>query len=62
MQPGFFLEGKEGDWRSLTEWVEGSPERSVWTGIKIKGRQVLPVTVYRCEQCGFLESYAGPPV
>ena len=62
MQPGFFLQRKEGDYPSLTEWVEGAPERSIWTVLKTKGRQLLPVTVYRCERCGFLESYAAPPV
>ena len=62
MQPGFFLQRKKGDYPSLTEWVEGAPERSIWTGLKTKGRQLLPVTVYRCERCGFLESYAAPPV
>ena len=60
MEPGFFLEYKDGDRRGLTQWVSGPAEKSLWMGIKIKGRQVLPVTVFRCERCGFLESYAVP--
>jgi hypothetical protein len=60
MHRGYFLDSKHGDRRGLTEWVEGVPVRSFWMGLKIKGRQVLPVTVYRCERCGFLESYAAP--
>jgi predicted nucleic-acid-binding Zn-ribbon protein len=60
MQPGYFLDSKHGERRGATEWVEGVPVRSFWMGLKIKGRQVLPVTVYRCERCGFLESYAAP--
>jgi hypothetical protein len=59
MHPGFYLDSKH-DWRGQTEWVEGAPQRSFWMGIKLKGRQVLPVVAYRCERCGFLESYAAP--
>jgi hypothetical protein len=60
MHPGFFLDSKHGDRRGTTDWIEGAPERSLWMGVKLKGRQRLPVTVYRCERCGFLESYALP--
>ena len=60
MHPGYLLE--HGDRRGPTEWVAGLPEKSFWTGLRIKGRQVLPVTVFRCERCGFLESYAAPQV
>jgi hypothetical protein len=60
MHAGFFLDSKHGERRGLTEWVAGAPEKSFWMGLKIKGRQVLPVTVFRCERCGFLESYALP--
>jgi hypothetical protein len=41
-------------------WVEGAPQRSFWSGIKTKDRVVLPVTTFRCERCGYLESYAQP--
>jgi hypothetical protein len=57
MQLGFCLDSKH-ERRGLTEWVSGPPEKSFWMGLKIKGRQVIPVTVFRCERCGFLESYA----
>jgi hypothetical protein len=60
MLPGYLLDGRHADRRHATEWVAGAPEKSFWMGLKIKGRQVLPVTVFRCERCGFLESYAAP--
>lgn len=60
MRPGYFLDGRNADRRHTTEWVAGVPEKSFWMGLKIKGRQILPVTVYRCERCGYLESYAAP--
>jgi hypothetical protein len=59
MHPGFFLDTPYGTY-ATTDWIEGPPERSIWLGLKLKGRQRLPVTVYRCERCGFLESYALP--
>jgi ribosomal protein L37E len=40
-------------------WVEGKPERSFWTGLKLHGRAQYPIATYRCSRCGFLESYAG---
>ena len=44
--------------KSLSQWVEGKPERSLWTGLKTKGLEMLPVTSFRCARCGFLETYA----
>ena len=41
------------------EWMEGAPTASKWgTGIKTKGRTVIPITSFRCERCGYLENYA----
>jgi hypothetical protein len=31
---------------------------SIWTGMKMRGRERHPVITYRCAGCGFLESYA----
>ena len=61
MTPGFILENGDHNARSVSQWVEGNPEKSFWTGLKIKNRRVIPVTTWRCERCGFLESYAAPP-
>ena len=41
-------------------WVEGPPTSSFWTGLRMRGRERLPVTTMRCIKCGFLESYAEP--
>ena len=60
MQRGFLLERGHQDRRAGTQWVEGTPERSFWSGLRIKNRLVLPVTTYRCESCGYLASYARP--
>jgi hypothetical protein len=39
-------------------WVEGTPQVSFWSGLKVRGKERLPITTYRCPACGYLESYA----
>jgi len=38
-------------------WVQGAPKKNFWTGIKIED-PIYVAKTYRCETCGFLESYA----
>jgi hypothetical protein len=57
MDPGFVLDIAHGA-VAQSSWVDGAPERSFWTGLKLKGHERIPVTTFRCPQCGFLESYA----
>ncbi len=57
MDEGFILDNTYGA-RLQSEWIEGEPERSRWVGIKVKGKEQLPVVSFRCSRCGFLESYA----
>jgi hypothetical protein len=58
MEEGFLLEKGNHDQASQTRWVAGPPERSRWTGLKLKGRMVLRVVTCRCTGCGHLESVA----
>ncbi len=49
----------KGDYSSTQqEWAEGPPEKSFWTGFKLKGKEKLRVATYRCPKCGLLQSYA----
>jgi hypothetical protein len=41
-----------------SKWVEGAPEKSFWTGVKTRDRANVEIQTYRCENCGYLESYA----
>lgn len=59
MEPGFVLDQAHGA-TLQSSWVEGAPERSFWTGLKLAGRERVPVQTFRCTSCGFLESYARP--
>ena len=45
-------------------WVAGPPEKSVWGGVKTKGRPRLRVFALRCISCGLIQLYApgAPPV
>ena len=45
---------------AVTSWIAGAPETSIWRGLKLSGKDRIPVTAYRCTQCGFLELYATP--
>jgi len=42
-------------------WTPGEPQPSLWTGLKVERKdRVIPVTTFRCPNCGYLESYAIP--
>ena len=58
MEAGFIVDYKDYASTRVETWVEGEPTTSFWTGLKIKDRQQFTVTSYRCERCGYLESYA----
>jgi len=60
MEQGFVADKAHFSMPEMQTWVEGAPERSVWTGLKLKDREVIPVMTFRCERCGYLESYAPP--
>lgn len=57
MEAGYVLDQAYGA-VAQSAWIDGAPERSFWTGLKLKGHQRLPVTTFRCPKCGYLESYA----
>ncbi|MBK9547531.1 MAG: hypothetical protein IPO52_00120 [Gemmatimonadetes bacterium] len=58
MEEGFVLDKAHYGSPTTPEWLEGKPERSFWTGLKTKGHDRYHVMTYRCERCGYLESYA----
>jgi hypothetical protein len=57
MQPGYIVDEGHAT-RTVANWVAGEPERSMWNGLKLRGKEKLPIATYRCGRCGFLESYA----
>lgn len=57
MEEGFIIDHSYGT-NMPSNWVEGEPDRSFWSGIKINDKTRYRVRSLRCSQCGFLESYA----
>jgi hypothetical protein len=58
MEAGIILDAGAYGALDVGKWVEGAPVRSIWTGLKVAGKDKLDVTTYRCRRCGYLESYA----
>jgi hypothetical protein len=58
MEAGFLVDVGYGK-TEVPKWVAGEPVSSFWSaGLKLRGKEQLPVTTYRCRRCGYLESYA----
>ena len=57
-----FTCGREGPNRVVSTWVEGTPETVGWLfqQVEVPPDKCVPVGVFRCSACGFLESYARP--
>lgn len=58
MSEGFLLDRGHGNAPSQQKWVEGEPVKSFWFGLHTKDRDKYRVQTYRCDRCGYLESYA----
>jgi hypothetical protein len=57
MESGYILDEGYGT-RTVGQWIAGEPERSMWNGLKLRGKAKQNVVTYRCKRCGYLESYA----
>lgn len=57
MDEGFIVDHAHGT-DLQAEWIEGPPQTSFWTGLKLRGRDRRKVVTFCCGKCGFLESYA----
>jgi hypothetical protein len=61
MSEGFLVDRGDHNSKNVQEWIEGEPIRSLWRGLQTKGRDIYKVTTFRCDRCGYLESYAQKP-
>jgi len=57
MERGFLLDRGHYDSKHVPKWIEGEPTHS-WLGLRTRGKESFPVRTFRCERCGWLESYA----
>ena len=58
MDEGFMIDRGHANAVRVGEWLEGAPEPSFWTGLKVRGKERLVAVTYRCAACGLLQSYA----
>jgi hypothetical protein len=58
MTEGFVPDATHGS-VAVSSWMEGPPEKSVWTGLKLSGRARSEISAWRCNRCGFIEFYAA---
>jgi hypothetical protein len=58
MAEGFVIDKGHYNATGLQKWVEGEPVKSFWHGYHTEDRDKYEVSTYRCERCGYLESYA----
>ncbi len=59
MERGFVMDRGHANSPDQQEWVEGEPDRR-WWGIRTKDKDRFKVHTFRCDRCGWLESYANP--
>jgi hypothetical protein len=59
MEPGFAMDRSHGGSPTTQSWIEGEVEKSFWFGLKTGNREKFGVRTFRCEKCGYLESYAN---
>jgi predicted Zn-ribbon and HTH transcriptional regulator len=57
MVQGFVLGVTHGG-KLVSQWSEGPPQKSFWSVVKSSKEKPIPIGTFRCNSCGFLESYA----
>ncbi|HZJ73086.1 MAG TPA: hypothetical protein VFF36_19295 [Planctomycetota bacterium] len=60
MDEGLMIDRGHGNQRDIAKWLEGPPERGLFGWVKTRGKRQLAVVTFRCNGCGYLESYAPP--
>ena len=56
MKDGFIPEAREVGLK-ISTWFSGKPRRGFF-GLKLRGLSQYEIETWRCEKCGYLESYA----
>lgn len=58
MNEGFLVDRGYGQ-AHVSTWQAGEPKKSIWVGLKQSKADQIEVTTWRCQRCGYLESYAS---
>jgi hypothetical protein len=57
MEEGFLADHSH-DMVLPSQWIGGEPEKNFWGWFKMRGKVKIQIATYRCNRCGYLESYA----
>lgn len=57
LSAGFIVDQGDYSLAGVSKWQDGAPHQTWYGGVKQDGEQ-LEVSTYRCDRCGYLESYA----
>ena len=56
MEQGYVMDRGHGSTPAgVATWVSGVAEQSWWTGLKLKGRDQVPLETFLCRNCGYVE-------
>ena len=55
---GFIVDQGDSGIAHASQWQGGEPRRTWYGGIKLPEGEQVKLTTYRCDRCGYLESYA----
>jgi predicted nucleic-acid-binding Zn-ribbon protein len=58
MVEGYLIDHTLGGGAAVNAWREGVPQKSIWTGLKLRGTKAVTIVTWRCRRCYYLESYA----
>ena len=58
MTEGVILDRGDYGSTSVSTYQAGAPRKSIWTGLKQSKDDQVPITTFRCNRCGYLESSA----
>ena len=61
MSEGVMADMGYGQW-GVGSFLPGPVTVSRWFGLKVRKKNLIPTITLRCGRCGFLETYAPPPV
>jgi predicted nucleic-acid-binding Zn-ribbon protein len=54
-----YVPSRANKWQGqIPVWVSGQPVKRFWGGIDLDGKNTVAVQTFRCQGCGYLESYA----
>ena len=58
MEPGFLVDADHNGRPGRAQWVEGTPEKTFFEGVRVKHRRRLDTVTFRCPRCGWLIWFA----